>query len=94
MLIYNNLLCYLAAEYMDTIIYSGLFKKEFEPRSTFNALLGSKKIKEEDEIDNTIHSLENEILMLLLIKKRKRRYSSDENLQISKCLHKYDTSNK
>ena len=45
MLIYNNLLCYLAAEYMDTIIYSGLFKKEFETRSTFNVLLDSKKDK-------------------------------------------------
>ena len=42
MLIYNNLLCYLAAEYMDTIIYSGLFKKEFETRSTFDALLDLK----------------------------------------------------
>ena len=34
------------------------------------------------------------MLMLLLIKKRKRHCSSDEDLQISKPLHKYNTSNK
>ena len=58
---------------MDNIIYSGSLKKEFETRSTFDAFDDSKKIKKEDEIDDTIHSLENEMLMLLLIKKRKRR---------------------
>ena len=65
---------------MDTIIYSRLFKKEFESRSIFDALLDYKKIKEEDEIDNTIHLLENEMLMLLLIRKRKRHCSFDEDL--------------
>ena len=34
------------------------------------------------------------MLMLLLIKKRKRHCSYDKDLQVFKCLHKYDTSNK
>ena len=83
-LICNNLLCYLAVEYVDTIINSELLKKEIETRSTFDALLDSKKIKEENK------RLENEILMLLLIKKRKRCSSSNKDLQISKRPYKYN----
>ena len=77
---------------MDTIIYSGSLKKEFETGKTFATFWDSKKVKEEDEVDDTIHSLENEMLMLLLLKKRKRSSSSDEGERISKRPHKYDTS--
>ena len=77
---------------MDTIIYSGSLKKEFETGKTVATFWDSKKVKEEDEVDDTIHSLENEMLMLLLLKKRKRSSSSDEGERISKRPHKYDTS--
>ena len=73
---------------MNTIIYSGSLKKEFESGKIHD----SKKVKEEDEVDDTIHSLENEMLSLLLLRKRKRSSSSDEGARISKRPHKYDTS--
>ena len=77
---------------MDAIIYSGSIEKYFDTRSTFDTFNDSKKIKEDDDIDDTIHSMENEMLMLLWIKKRKRSCSFDDDTRISKRPHKYDTS--
>ena len=63
---------------MDAIIYSGSIEKDFDTRSTFDTFNDSKKIKEDDEIDDTIHSMENEILILLWIKKRKSQEDVDD----------------
>lgn len=69
---YNNLLLHLAVEYMDTLIYSGSFKRNFNPNIKFDTSNLSNNDDKEEEIDDTLHLLENEMLAILYLKKQNR----------------------
>ena len=89
----NNLLYHLAAEYMDTLIYSGSIKKDFNPSSSFDLCDLPNYDDEEEEINDTLYLLESEMLSILFLKNRKRNLDAEDLAPPSKRPRTYDAKN-
>ena len=76
---------------MDTLIYSGSLKKDFNPNSSFDLCNLPNHNDEEAEIDDALHSLENEMLSILFLKNRKRSIDDNDSTQPSKRPKFYNT---